>query len=103
MEIFIRGPVSRSTRTGSGQTGARNGYFLIRGLLAGTPELALGRPGPEMDIFIRVPVSRSTRTGSGQTGARNDHVFINGLLAGAPELALARLGPEMVIFSLGAH
>ena len=75
MVIFLQKELtSRNTRTGSGQTGAQNGHFLI---------------------------SRITRTGSGQTGARNAHFLIRGSLAGAPELVLARPGPEMVIFSSG--
>ena len=61
-----------TTRTGSGQTGARNCKFLVQGLLAGAPELALARLGPEMAMFLSA-----------------------GLLARAPELALAKLGPEM--------
>ena len=45
------GLISRSTRTGSGQTGAQNGHFLITSLSAGAPELALPRLGLRMVIF----------------------------------------------------
>ena len=46
------GLIRKSTKTGSGQSGARNGHFLIKGLLAGAPELALARLGPEMVTFL---------------------------------------------------
>ena len=53
--------------------------FLIRGLLAGAPEVAPAGVGPEMVIFL-----------------------LRVLLAGAPEVALARLGLQMVIVVLAA-
>ena len=49
--------------------------FLLRGLFAGAPNLALVGLGPEIDIFL-----------------------FRGLFAGAADLALVGLGPEMVIF-----
>ena len=41
-------PISRSTRTGSAQTGVENGHFLISGLPAGASKLALPRMGTEI-------------------------------------------------------
>ena len=115
-----------NTRTGSGQTGARNGNLLMRNSLAGAPQLALARMGPEITIFllgthwqehhnwlwqdarnghclIKDLLAGTPKIDSGQIGAaRNCHFLMWSLLAGAPELALARLGPEMVTFLLGA-
>ena len=87
----------------SGQTGARTGHFLIKGLLAGAPELALARLGPKWSFSYERLISRNTRTGAGQTGAGNGPFLISGLMARTPELALARLGPETVMFLLGAY
>ena len=47
----------------------------MRGLFAGTPEVAPAGLGPEIVI-----------------------VLLRGLLAGAPDFALAGLGPEIIIF-----
>ena len=70
----MKGLISKSTRSGLGRIGVRNESFLLRGLLAGAPEVALARLGPEMVTALRV------------------------LLAGASELALAKKGLEMVLF-----
>ena len=49
--------------------------FLLSGLFAGAPDLALAGLGPEIDTFV-----------------------FNGLFAGARNLALAGVGLEIVLF-----
>ena len=92
-------------RIGSGQIGARKANFCLRGLFAGTPNLALGTLGPEVARFFRSGlIRRNTRTGSGKIGARHRDVLIRGLFAGTPELVPARLaGPEMALFLFRAY
>ena len=49
--VSITNLISRSTRSGPGRPGTRNGQFLLRILLAGAPEVASAGLGPGMASF----------------------------------------------------
>ena len=90
-----------STRSGSGRTGARTGHFLIKGLISRSTRSgsAPAGPGPELVIFvIRGLLAGAPEVAPAGLGPESIIFLLSGLLARAPEVAPDGLGPELVIF-----
>ena len=92
------GLISRSTRTGSGQTGGQNGHFLITSLSAGAPELVLRRLGLRMVIFSFRAYQQEHQNWF--CPEWEPKFWVTKLVAGASELSLLRPGPTIIFMTI---